>query len=88
MESQSSGGVCSVDDVCSQKSSTSGEGGIGGGRSCRGDLGKEGGVSYIKRADEVEAEELECDVQKREKEDRARLNAVRTLFYQLNERFE
>ena len=47
-----------------------------------------GGVSAIKRADEEEMEEVSTNVQQREKEDRARLNSVRTLFYQLNERFE
>lgn len=46
------------------------------------------GVSAIKRADEEDAEEVSCSVQQREKEDRTRLNSVRTLFYQLNERFE
>jgi hypothetical protein len=45
-------------------------------------------VSAIKRADEGEADEISCSVQQREKEDRARLNSIRTLFYQLNERFE
>jgi hypothetical protein len=38
--------------------------------------------------DEEEAEELQCDVQKLETEDRTRLNQVRSVFYQLNERFE
>ncbi len=42
----------------------------------------------MKRVDEEEAEELQCDVQKRESEDRNRLNQVRAVFYQLNERFE
>lgn len=38
--------------------------------------------------DEEEAEELQCDVQKLEAEDRTRLNQVRSVFYHLNERFE
>lgn len=42
----------------------------------------------MKRANEEQAEEISCSVQLREKEDRARLNNVRTIFYQLNERFE
>lgn len=42
----------------------------------------------MKRANEEQAEEISCNVQLREKEDRARLNNVRTIFYQLNERFE
>jgi hypothetical protein len=48
------------------------------------------GVSTIKRADEDEGglEELKSSVELREKEDRDRLNGVRSLFYNLNERFE
>lgn len=46
-------------------------------------------MSSIKRADEDEGiEELKTNVQRREKEDRDRLNGVRSLFYTLNERFE
>jgi hypothetical protein len=46
-------------------------------------------VSLFKRANEEEqAEEISCNVQQREKEDREKLNSVRTIFYQLNERFE
>ena len=57
----------SSDEVCSQKSNGSAQ------------LAR--GVSNIKRADEEEAEEVSGNVQRREKEDRARLNAVRTQFY-------
>jgi hypothetical protein len=51
-------------------------------------IGRGDHVSNIKRVDEEEAEELQCDVSKRETEDRNKMNNVRTIFYQLNERFE
>jgi hypothetical protein len=71
-----------IDDSCSQNSSNSGK----VQPNFHGTV--EGGVSAIKRVDEEELDEIECDVQKREKDDRNRLNSVRTLFYSLNERFE
>jgi hypothetical protein len=64
----------SNDDNCSQKSSSSSQE-----MRSKNILGE--GVSTIKRADEEEAEEISCSVQKRESEDKARLNSVRTLFY-------
>ncbi len=75
---------------CDALSSGSGEGGLlSAPLKCSKDLILRGdGVSTIKRVDEEEADELQCDVQKRESEDRNRLNHVRTVFYQLNERFE
>jgi len=42
----------------------------------------------MKRADEVEVEEVNSSVQKREKEDMERFNSVRNVFYKLNERFD
>ena len=77
----------SSDDNCSQKSSSSSSDIRGGNNTLAKDLRGEG-VSAMKRADEEEAEELNCNVQLREKEDRDRLTAVRTLFYTLNEKFE
>jgi hypothetical protein len=38
-------------------------------------------VSAIKRVDEEEVEELECDVKRREKEDRDRLDNVKSVFF-------
>ena len=76
----------SSDDNCSQKSSNSSSD-IRAANSLAKDL-RGDCVSAMKRADEEEAEELNCNVQLREKEDRDRLTAVRTLFYTLNEKFE
>ena len=45
-------------------------------------------MSAIKRVDEEEVEDLECDVQRREKDDKNRLTNVKSLFFQLNEKFE
>jgi hypothetical protein len=38
-------------------------------------------VSAIKRVDEEEVEELECDVKRREKEDRERLDSIKSVFF-------
>jgi hypothetical protein len=38
-------------------------------------------VSAIKRIDEEEVEELECDVKRREKEDRDRLDSIKSVFF-------
>lgn len=78
--SSSEGNLNNSDDACSQKSSNSSSQPI---KVLRGEE-----VSAMKRANEEQAEEISCSVQLREKEDRARLNNVRTIFYQLNERFE
>jgi hypothetical protein len=51
-------------------------------------LGAAESVSAIKRVDEEEVEVLECDVQRREKDDKDRLANVKSLFFQLNEKFE
>ncbi len=70
-------------DNCSHKSSSSSDNNAKFKQPPRGE-----GVSTIKRADEEEVDKLSNSVQQREKEDRDKLNAVRTLFYSLNERFE
>jgi hypothetical protein len=45
-------------------------------------------VRAFKRLDKEEVEVLECDLQRREKDDKDRLGNIKSLISQLNEKFE